>query len=147
MLCPLCLLTLEWLKVLSQRKHAVNSTLMYFNSTPTACLSAFNHGSWLSDLFYVCLFILFQNNLSGRTVTQFCITWSCSSVHWHLDIFGILSSLSLEALRGKKENKMHTIKLRNSWWTNPASCFLLLISVSSLMYNILSTSQQYLEEV
>lgn len=133
-----------------QSKHAVNSTLVYFNSTPTACLSAFNHGSWLSDLFYVLSFYSLpkKNKLSGRTVTQFCTTWRRSSVHWHLDIFGILSSLSLEALRGKKEkkeNKMHTIKPINSWWTNSASCLLLsfLFPVSSLMRNILSTLQQY----
>lgn len=41
-----------------QSNHSVNTTLVYFNSTPTAWLSAFIHGSWLSDLFYVCLFIL-----------------------------------------------------------------------------------------
>lgn len=118
-----------------QSKPAVNSTLVYFNLTPTSCLSAFYHGSWLSDLVYVFLFILSSKKQP----------WRRSSVHWCLDIFGILSSLSLEALRGKKENKMHSINLRNSWWTNPASCLLLsfLFPVSSLVHNNLSTLQQY----
>lgn len=56
-----------------QSNHSVNTTLVYFNSTPTAWLSAFIHGSWLSDLFYVCLFILFPPQ-KKQPVRQKCYT-------------------------------------------------------------------------
>lgn len=50
-----------------QSKHAVNSTLVYFNLMPAACFSAFNHRSRLSDLFYVSLS---KSNLSDQTDSE-----------------------------------------------------------------------------
>lgn len=121
-----------------QSNHSVNMTLVYFNSTPSAWLSAFIHGSWLSDLFFFgCLFILFPPKIT---------TCQAEVLHSSTLTFGYLWNTFFLVLRstegGDKKNKMHTIKLRNYWWTNPASCLLLSFPVSSLMHNILSAQQQ-----
>lgn len=148
-------------------KHAVNSTRVYFKlnayclplSVQSQILTVWRDcccfwGVFVVFLFFfVCLLNLSQNEkkkrkkktklMDGTASTR---AQRCSPVHWRLDMFGILSSLSLKSLReGKKVKTMHIIKMRNYWWTNPRFLLVTFISVLSshlLIHCLLSASRQ-----
>lgn len=104
-------------------KHAVNSTLVYFK-LDAYCLPLSVQSQiltvWLDCCcFFFCLFVCLispkrkrkekkKKQADGQNCyTAFTRTQRCSSVHWCLDIFGILSSLSSESLRGSNENNAY----------------------------------------
>lgn len=123
-------------------KHAVNSTLVYFK-LDAYCLPLSVQSQiltvWLDCCWFFLVFFFLFACLSVETLpkgkekkkkqadgqncyTAFTLAQTCSPVHWRLDIFGILSSLSLESPRGGNMKTMHIIKTRNYQRTNPASC-------------------------
>lgn len=129
---------------------------------PTACFSAFNHRSWLSDLivvvfwvfvFFACLSVESLPRGKEKKKKRSWWTESLHSLYTYSKVFfcsltfGYLWNtffLVFRVTEGEKMKTRHIIKLRNYRWTNPASClvpsFLFVVSSVNTLHSLSLTA-------